>query len=348
MYQMKEGFEEAGFTVGVLGDSQWDIRKGVNVGMVQTLAARLKEPDPLDDPDKQERQAAIRAKTIRLLEYFEFIILEEAHEVGGDGFYEILRHCRNAHYRLALTATPFMRADQESNMRLQACTGPIGIKITEKMLIDRGILAKPYFKFVSTACPAKLKRGSSYQRAVNLGLIENPHRNGHIAFEAIRAAKLGLPVMILVSRKDHGRILKDQITAAGVRGEFIFGDSDQDKRKRTLKKLGSGEIEVLIGSTILDVGVDVPAVGMVILAGGGKAEVALRQRIGRGLRAKKNGPNVAFIVDFTDEHNSHLKEHAKTRQQIVQTTPGFAENVLIAGSDFDFAGLGIIEDAVAA
>ncbi|MBH8434009.1 hypothetical protein I8Q59_09430, partial [Acinetobacter baumannii] len=43
---------------------------------------------------------------------------------------------------------------------------------------------------------------------------------------------------------------------------------------------------------LLDGGVDVPAVGLIILAGGGKAEVALRQRIGRGLRAKKFGPNV--------------------------------------------------------
>ncbi|MFX5809068.1 helicase-related protein, partial [Acinetobacter baumannii] len=78
---------------------------------------------------------------------------------------------------------------------------------------------------------------------------------------------------------------------------------DQGERKSALTELANKDIDVLIGTTILDVGVDVPAVGLIILAGGGKAEVALRQRIGRGLRAKKFGPNVAFIVDFTDQHN---------------------------------------------
>ena len=59
-------------------------------------------------------------------------------------------------------------------------------------------------------------------------------------------------------------------------------------------------------ANVLDVGVDVPAVGMVILAGAGKTQVANRQRIGRGLRAKKEGPNVCFVVDFDDPFNKYL------------------------------------------
>ena len=82
---------------------------------------------------------------------------------------------------------------------------------------------------------------------------------------------------------------------------------------------------------------DVPAVGMVILAGGGKAEVALRQRIGRGLRAKKTGPNVAFIVDFSDTFNKKLKEHALERRRVVESTKGFGENILKEGEDFDYS-----------
>ena len=91
-------------------------------------------------------------------------------------------------------------------------------------------------------------------------------------------------------------------------------------------------------------GVDVPAVGLVVLAGGGKAEVAIRQRIGRGLRAKKNGPNVAFILDFTDEHNNHLRKHARERRRIIDDTPGFAENVV---KRFDYEGLGFTKREVA-
>jgi superfamily II DNA or RNA helicase len=115
---------------------------------------------------------------------------------------------------------------------------------------------------------------------------------------------------------------------------YIRGEHDQDERKRALTKLEQGKIDVLIGTTILDVGVDVPAVGLVCLAGGGKAEVALRQRIGRGLRAKKRGPNVAFIMDFNDGMNSYLIDHCRQRRLIIEGTEGFAERILPPGKDF--------------
>lgn len=313
-------------------------------GPVAKLRKKL-ESERLSDDDfikkivtRVERQAARRREMIRILANFEFVILEEAHEVSGNGFFEILRHCKNAHYRLSLTATPFMKEGEESNMRLMASSGPIAIQVTEKMLIDRGILAKPYFKFVRLKeFPAKLRRSTAWPRAYTLGISENELRNKHVVAETIRAVRYGLPVMVLVQHKVHGKLLNDMMLKAGIRVTYIFGEDKQAIRKAALADLRLGKINVLIGSTILDVGVDVPAVGMVILAGGGKAEVANRQRIGRGLREKKVGPNVAFIVDFEDSLNNHLRGHYTQRRAIIDSTPGFAENVV---ADFDYTGLG--------
>jgi superfamily II DNA or RNA helicase len=353
MYQMKDAFEEMGVKCSVLGDGQFGTVttgadgverqsvKMMSVGMVQTLVARLAEPCPDDDVEKQNEQTRIRNKTIALLEKFEFVIGEEAHEAGGNSYYEILRHCKNAHYRLALTATPFMKDDEESNMRLMAAFGPIGIRITEKLLIDRGILAKPCFKYVQLKHkPPKLFRGTTWQAAYRIGIVDNVERNANIVFETRRGAALGLPVMILVQQTRHGELLREQLAAKGVRVEFLQGENKPKERKAALGRLRDREIDCLIGTTILDVGVDVPAVGIVILAGGGKAEVALRQRIGRGARAKKSGPNRFAVVDFDDPWNSHTKEHALQRRSIVDSTPGFAENVLPDGADFDFVELG--------
>ena len=64
--------------------------------------------------------------------------------------------------------------------------------------------------------------------------------------------------------------------------------------------------------TILDVGVDVPSVGAVIIAGGGKAEVELQQRVGRGLHKKREG-RTCFIADFLDTSNKHLMSHSYER-----------------------------------
>lgn len=286
-------------------------------------------------------QQALHDQTVALLSKFECVIMEEAHEASGNSYYDIMRHCVNAHYRLALTATPFMKDDEEANMRLMACCGPVGYRVTEKQLIDAGILAKPFFKYVTIKNrPPKLYRHTGWQAAYRLGVVECKERNELVVAEAVKAHRYGLSVMALVQHTAHGDLLKHMLTLAGLRVRFISGECDHATRKAALQELADKKIDVLIGTTILDVGVDVPATGMIILAGAGKAEVALRQRVGRGLRAKKTGPNVAFIVDFEDIYNDHLKVHFQQRHAIIAGTPGFAENIIPTGTEFNFAGLG--------
>ena len=362
MYQMADGFRDAGMNVGIIGDGTWSPVRGVNCGMVQTFVAKLKETT-IDAEARQVVAETVKAgkslprseimriaqerydakvrernRVLKLLEMVEVVIGEEAHEAGGDSYYEILRHCKNANIRVALTATPFMRDDAEDNMRLMAAFGPILITVSEQQLIERGILSKPYFKYVKAEPAPKLRKTSPWQRARQIGIVEAPDRNRKVVEYAKKAASYGLPTLVLVQIQAHGKILLEMLRKEGIKAKFIFGEHKQDERKAALKELKDGKIQVLIGSTILDVGVDVPIIGMVILAGGGKAEVALRQRIGRALRGKKPPmPNVAFVVDFTDEVNIHLREHARQRRAIVEATPGFAENILKDNEDFDWS-----------
>ena len=314
---------------------------------VEELVKRQKSARATAEQIKKEAvkriavQQALHDQTVALLSKFECVIMEEAHEASGNSYYDIMRHCVNAHYRLALTATPFMKDDEEANMRLMACCGPVGYRVTEKQLIDAGILAKPFFKYVTIKNrPPKLYRHTGWQAAYRLGVVECKERNELVVAEAVKAHRYGLSVMALVQHTAHGDLLKHMLTLAGLRVRFISGECDHATRKAALKELADKKIDVLIGTTILDVGVDVPATGMIILTGAGKAEVALRQRIGRGLRAKKKGPNVAFIVDFEDVFNDHLKVHYQQRHAIVAGTPGFAENIIPPGTEFNFAGLG--------
>lgn len=336
MYQMKARFEkDFGEPVSVIGDGLYGLEGDptkfgkFTVAMVQTLQSHLAGPDPSDKGSVRAEKENLRKKTVELLKTFEFIVLEEAHESSGNGYFDVCNHCTNAAYRLALTATPFMKDDEEANMRLMAVSGPIGIKVSEKMLIDRGILARPYFKFVKTTKrPKYLQRRTTWQAAYRLGIVENDERNRLIVEEAKKAKEHGLSVMCLVLQKAHGTMLQKLMQAEGLNAKFIFGENNAEERRKRLEELKEKKIDVLIGSTILDVGVDVPAVGMVILAGAGKAEVAIRQRIGRGLRAKKDMANVCFVVDFEDGFNNHLINHAAQRRAIIMNTPGFDEGVV--------------------
>lgn len=285
--------------------------------------------------DKKEKT---RAETLAFLEKVGFLCLEEAHEVSGTGFFELCNAMKNANYRLALTATPNMKDSEEANMRLAAVAGTIGIRVTEKELIDKGILATPYFKIIDSKAVMGVNRGTPFPTAYERGIVKNDARNLQIVKAVMQGKKHGLTSMILVQRTAHGQALENLLKAAGIKARFIQGEDNQAARQAGLDLLGAGKIDCLIGTTILDVGVDVPSVGQVILAGGGKAEVAVRQRIGRGLRAKKKGPNVCFVILFHDGWNNHTSSHSRECRRIITDTPGFAENIV---EDFNFASFGL-------
>lgn len=365
LYQMKDQLDEIGLNSGVIGDSQMKVVRGVNLGMVQTLVQALEEPsfdaemravmktlfgtkkhnpDDYDDADihkmaqeKFDKKVRKRNAILKFLSMVEVVIGEEAHEAGGTSYYEILKHCKNASIRVALTATPFMRSSAVDNMRLMAAFGPVLIDISEELLIDRGILAKPYFKFADVKPHEKLRKSSPYERAIKFGFTENENMHAEIIKDCRMAASLKLPTLLLVARKNHGDLLRKTLNSNGLRFEFLRGEDDMKNRSLQIQKLVTGELDGIIGTTILDVGVDVPAVGFVGLCGGGKAEVALRQRCGRGLRAKKFGPNIAFIADYSCNMNNYLRDHQSQRKRIIERTPGFAEGVLPPGEDFDWA-----------
>ena len=358
MYQMADHISEGRMRSGIVGDGTWQPHpKGITCGMVQTLVSRLEQPDVNAEAraiiakntkaKMKEDRAVIQAKakaicdektrirneTIAFLEQIEVVIGEEAHEAGGNSYFEILKHCKNAKIRVALTATPFMKEDVESNMRLMAAFGPILIRVSEKLLIERGILARPFFKFHVSEPHEKLRKTSPWQRAYELGYVTNPFMLTDIVKDAMKAKRYGLPVMCLVLRTVHGEKIEAAFAKAGLKVAYLKGENNQKERKAALDLLKVRKIDAIIGTNILDVGVDVPAVGLVQLAGGGKAEVSLRQRIGRGLRAKKDMPNYCFVVDYTTRGNSYLRDHAYARRQIVEATPGFAEGIMPEGQD---------------
>ena len=363
LYQMKDQLDEMNLRTGIIGDGEMKITRGVNLGMVQTLVQALEEPDNgkevraliktnnlsktkvfmtndeiiVEAKRRFDLKTKTREKIIKVLGMMEVVIGEEAHEAGGNSYYEILKYCKNATIRVALTATPFMRDNAEDNMRLMAAFGPVLLRVSEETLIGRGILAKPFFKFVSSKPHPKLRRSSPWERALQLGYIDNEFMHQDIINDAKKAADCGLPVMTLVTRTSQGDNLAKAMKAAGLRVEFQQGANKIKERRLAIDRLGSGKIDVLIGTNIFDVGVDIPAIGLVQLAGGGKAEVAMRQRVGRALRAKKGVPNFAFCADYSCNDNQALRDHAKQRRAIIEATPGFAEGILPDGQDFDWS-----------
>ena len=94
--------------------------------------------------------------------------------------------------------------------------------------------------------------------------------------------------------------------------QFICGEESTEVREKALVDFREGKIKVLIATSILDEGVDIPNIDVLVLAGGGKSSIATLQRVGRGLR-KGGTVDRLYIVDTIDFQQHHLLKHSMQR-----------------------------------
>jgi superfamily II DNA or RNA helicase len=122
----------------------------------------------------------------------------------------------------------------------------------------------------------------------------------------------------------HAEALRELIPGAEIL--TASGDSklSPKRRKEVLQRMKTKELMCIIGTSLLDEGVDVPSATAGIFAGGGKSSTRELQRVGRFIRRDKDDPNktCAFIEEFFD-HTKWLMNHAKLRRKILETEPQF-------------------------
>lgn len=153
----------------------------------------------------------------------------------------------------------------------------------------------------------------------DVGIVRNKPRNSAIIDAAATMHEDGLTTLILVSRVDHALYLKKQIER-DIREPVLFlhGPDSKSTRDTAKKQFAQGKYRILIATSIFDEGEDVPAIDGLILAGGGKAQHTLIQRLGRGMRPKE-GKTELRAVDFYDTNSRTLWKHSKERMKVYQS-----------------------------
>ncbi len=141
---------------------------------------------------------------------------------------------------------------------------------------------------------------------------------------------------MLVSTKAQGRKLASMIESQTPERpptqyksvEFISTDRRRETQQGILKAFNeSNEVQILIGTSLLGEGVDLPPADALVYARGEKAEVALTQNAYRVCTAWPGKEN-AIIVDFADRHNRHLMKHSKQRLEVFCNDPVFNVEIL--------------------
>ena len=255
------------------------------------------------------------------LAQFQGLAIDEAHRVGSEQFNDPGMYCTNAYYRYALTATPFMRNNVYADMSLLGITGRVIAKVPASLLIDRGILAKPFFKYFTIGGPdMTFTRG--WRNIYEQGIINNKYRNEIIVKQASKQAEKGKKILIITQEIKHGKMLFKKCQEAGINTMYQSGVNPAGERAKALKWL-SRSGSCIVCTNIFDEGIDVKDINVIINGAGCKSAPAVFQRAGRAMRKKEDDKNYAIIMDFMDKQHPRLLDHSRQRYNLIKNTKGF-------------------------
>lgn len=301
MYQTKEVLETIlEEEVGVIGDTQRDPKK-VTLLMAQTASKVF------EDPWFQ-----------RFLKSIRVVVLDEAHHLADNTYYDVTKRCTRAYFRYALTATPLRRGDL-GDAQLVGAFGQKIIDVRSYQYRKRGALAD-VAAWVVEYQSRRLPDSISVPVAKRLGLYRNTDRNHLIVEIATLFEKRGWPCLILVDNVlEHGERLQEQFAIErGYKPPLINYRVPKNHRRKLLRQLEDQKLPTIIASIgIFGEGIDAPNIRALIRAEGGRNEIRTLQAAGRGMR-RKDPPNVLYLIDFWDQNQKHLEKDSRERIAIYE------------------------------
>lgn len=254
---------DAGVPHGIIAPGHTPTRDAVQVASVQTLARRLDDPR-YPAPD--------------------LIVIDEAHHAVAGQWATVCAAYPQARL-LGVTATP-QRMDGLGLGR--EAGGPFDALVqgpTVAELIDGGYLT-PARVFAPAEAPdlsgVRTVRGDYDARALS-DAMATPKIVGNAVEHYGRHAP-GLPAIVFSPSVAHAEATAEAFRAAGWRAVAASGATEARERDAAIAGLATGAVQVLCSCDLISEGLDVPAVGAVILLRPTKSLGLYLQQVGRGLR----------------------------------------------------------------
>jgi len=243
----------------------------------------------------------------------EVLMVDECHEFSnGKTTLAALRSFPNALYRLGFTATP--PSDSIPQCNLEGALGGVLQVVDTADLVESGTLTKPLIQLIDRPYNASgLDEDLGYLDVYEEYIVNNESRNNLIKeiVNEIRKTTESARILILTRSLAHGRALEDLL---GGECEFLEGANSVGERYQAISRFrGCRESSILIGTKILQTGVNIEEISHLINARGMKSEIATLQALGRALR-KHDSKEVVYIYDFMDKEK-YLRDHSISRKR---------------------------------
>lgn len=305
--------------IGIIGNGECDI-KDITIASVWTTgkALKMKSKDIVqEDVEEEKFDERNTFKIIQCMKEAKVHIFDECHIATCNTIKNIYDLISPEHI-YGMSGTP-LRLDG-ADLLITGILGDNLVDIKASQMIKEGVLAQPFIKFINV--PSTPLDGHTYPEIYSEFIINNSMRNQLVLSQVKYLISKGYQVLVLFNAIKHGDILSKLFEEdGGIKFELLDGSDDSDRREHVKELALSKKIDCIIASKIFDIGVDIPSLSGLVLAGGGKSYVKAMQKIGRVIRGYP-GKKHAAIVDFID-NAKYLKNHSKRRYEIYKLEPYF-------------------------
>lgn len=228
------------------------------------------------------------------------LIIDEAQILGAKSVFNVADAIPVRH-KFGVSASPWR--DDGCDLLIEAATGRQFYQIGAKILVEGGFLVPPVVRTIpvgKNVHPEPLD--GNYNEVYSKKIVNNDARNKLIADITEDLLKRGYIVLVLVKQIKHGKKLEKLIK----RSVFLSGSLDGDIRATAFNAMKEGYVSCVIATSIADMGLDIPNLSALVLAGGGKSSTRHLQRIGRICRPFP-GKTHGLVVDLDDTIAHEIK-----------------------------------------
>jgi superfamily II DNA or RNA helicase len=196
-------------------------------------------------------------------------------------------------------------------MLVVAQSGPTLAKVTNKFLVEQGYSDRPKITFLHNPAPLRPGLLLEYSEAQQTLLYRNENR-----YEAMRAVIEASPhkaTVVAFNDIAHGEDLYQRLCDDFPNLRITLAHGDHPQRKANMEAYKRGEADVLVVSTIMKEGLNMPRIQRLFYCIGGKSTIWVKQFLGRATRRSEEGE--VEVYDFWDE-GKYVSAHSEQRMKI--------------------------------
>jgi len=309
-------------SIGKLYQNERSVKEGgINVVTYQSLYKIVKTyiSNVRHDLDVNENEM------FSIYKNADFVLVDEAHHLPADTISSILT-VNNKAVRVGLSATPFREDNKDLLLHSLTSVPVVRYRMTDEIFRKLNVLVP--VKVVNVLIDfAEESADDNVSASAMIKLSSRIISDERVQRLALYIAgklheKYNLPVII---HSPYAKPLREMSQRFGV--PLLEGQKSDTERDVILDKLRENKVDVVLATTLVDEGIDVPPLVGLVLMLPGASRVKLVQRLGRLTRPYKGKDiAVAYLFDYSKSKLgalSYIFERQKKRRDDFMVKEGY-------------------------